>query len=520
MYLGGVAAVGDRESLAVDARFEIAVHGVEEIVAVELRVEAQDRRPEQTVEQLLAPRTDAEGLGVRPGDMPEGDDGRLGQAFPDRARQQGEVVILHQHDRVLGLGFLLHGLRKSPVHGAVLLPVGGAKYGARVRDVAQRPQALVGEAIVVAGFLLPGEPDAAHAVGRILRRHHDVVAGVDHVAVGAAGAVRDPSARAGAHHRLERGHQAARRPLHLDAVVPPHVDIGLAVGHDQHLVALEVIAQDRAQRIGSPTDLRFVAHAAFGFQVLHQRLEVPRNRPQLSRLGLWRQRERLAADQRLDPGHPAAKRELRDHHGDQRDHRAQRREQIDDVFLRVGAATLDEAHVVHDQDLAQPLAVEFHRGRCEVQRTAGQLEHRSGLFRGRLRIAAGHAGGQRLRLVHERSLGVAEAEGEKPFVLQHAVEERLHALQAHLVARLVGEQLDERLLRRGGNQLRTDVEVAHKPLQRQFVHQRRHAVRNRAQRKRQRDDEAKREPHHSNDLSRTVQGFILVPSPAGRTRRP
>ena len=38
--------------LAVDARLEQAVDGVEEVVAVELRVEAEDAAAEQAVEQL------------------------------------------------------------------------------------------------------------------------------------------------------------------------------------------------------------------------------------------------------------------------------------------------------------------------------------------------------------------------------------------------------------------------------------------------------------------------------------
>ena len=44
-----LAAVDDGERLAVDARLDEAVDGVEEIVAVELRVEAQDAAAEQAV---------------------------------------------------------------------------------------------------------------------------------------------------------------------------------------------------------------------------------------------------------------------------------------------------------------------------------------------------------------------------------------------------------------------------------------------------------------------------------------
>ena len=88
------------ERLAVDARLEQAVDGVEEVVAVELRVEAEDAAAEQAVEQLGAPRADRERLGVGPRDVPERDDRRVGQALADHPRQQREVVVLHQHDRI------------------------------------------------------------------------------------------------------------------------------------------------------------------------------------------------------------------------------------------------------------------------------------------------------------------------------------------------------------------------------------------------------------------------------------
>ena len=86
--MGFVTAERDRRVLAVDAAFHEMVDGFDEVVAVELRVEAQDRASEQAVNDLLLPRANAEGLGVRPGDVPEGDDGRLRQLFADQLGQQ------------------------------------------------------------------------------------------------------------------------------------------------------------------------------------------------------------------------------------------------------------------------------------------------------------------------------------------------------------------------------------------------------------------------------------------------
>ena len=66
--------------LALDAAFQEAVDAFDEIVAVELDMEADDRAAEQALEDLLAPRADAEDFRIRPRDMPEGDDRRLRQA--------------------------------------------------------------------------------------------------------------------------------------------------------------------------------------------------------------------------------------------------------------------------------------------------------------------------------------------------------------------------------------------------------------------------------------------------------
>ena len=152
------------------------------------------------------------------------------------------------------------------------------------------------------------------------------------------------------------GSSAVTRPLAGRwTSIPPvtaDVDVGLAIGRDQDLVAFQVLAQDLAQRLRYPADLRLVARAALGLEIPHQGFQVPRDRAQLARLGLGRKRKRLAADQRLDARHPAAPGKLRDHHGDQRDHRADRGKQVEDVLLGVGAAPLDETHVVDDQ---QPL---------------------------------------------------------------------------------------------------------------------------------------------------------------------
>ena len=41
-----------------------------------------------------------------------------GSALADHARQQGEVVVLHQHDRVVGARLLDHGVGEAAVDRA------------------------------------------------------------------------------------------------------------------------------------------------------------------------------------------------------------------------------------------------------------------------------------------------------------------------------------------------------------------------------------------------------------------
>jgi hypothetical protein len=61
---------------------------------------------------------------------------------------------------------------------------------------------------------------------------------IDRVTIGRAAAMRDPCAGTGAHHRFERGHQAAGGALHLDLIAMPLMDVGLPIGnHDDVLAA-------------------------------------------------------------------------------------------------------------------------------------------------------------------------------------------------------------------------------------------------------------------------------------------
>ncbi len=204
--------------LVVDARLERAIDGVEKVVAVILDVKAEQIVAEQPVQDVLAPRADAERLAVRPRNVPELAHRHVGPRFLHEARQQREVIVLHEHHRAIVAHFLDHRIGEAAVDAHVLLPVGLVELRPRVGDVTQRPQRVVGAAVVVALLFFGRSATRGASVydGRSggTRTRPRAIGGF---AIGAAAAVRDPGAAAGAHHRIERGDQAAGRPRPLDA---------------------------------------------------------------------------------------------------------------------------------------------------------------------------------------------------------------------------------------------------------------------------------------------------------------
>ena len=159
------------EALAVDARLESAIDRIQEIVAMALDVESDQVGAEQSVEQLALPGANAERLGIGPGDVPEDGDAGIRAPLLDHPRQERKVIVLDEHHGRFFLGdFLEHGIGELAVHHPVGFPVVNAKDRPRVRDVTERPQALIGEAEIESLVLFRSEPDAAQGVLRMIRR--------------------------------------------------------------------------------------------------------------------------------------------------------------------------------------------------------------------------------------------------------------------------------------------------------------------------------------------------------------
>ena len=274
-------SIYDGVELAVDARFEVPVHRVEEVVAVKLRVESQDAAAQQPVQQFLRPRTDAQALEVGPGNVPERDDGGLGQLLADHPRGQREVVVLHEDDRVVGVDFLQGGLGELAVHGLVVRPVLRAEHRARVCDMAQRPQPLVGEAVVVPALFLLGQPHATEQVRVLARRHVDQVL----ASTVSRSAVPLPCATHTPEQARITGSSAVTSPeagwcTTMLAVAVEVVDVRLAIGQHDDAFAQQVALERVLQPLRRPCPGRAVEFA-FEAQpidqlahVLQQRLEL------------------------------------------------------------------------------------------------------------------------------------------------------------------------------------------------------------------------------------------------------
>ena len=170
-HLGLVRPARHREALVVDARLDETIDGLEKIVAVQLHVKAEQVAAEQAVENLFLPRTDAERFAVRPRDVPEVADDRIGTLPLDDSGQQRKVIVLHEDDGRRAVDLFEHGVGELRVDARVLLPVGRVEDRPRVSDVTERPQRAVREAVVVALLFFMGQPDAAQRVGRLVRRH-------------------------------------------------------------------------------------------------------------------------------------------------------------------------------------------------------------------------------------------------------------------------------------------------------------------------------------------------------------
>ncbi len=176
----------------------------------------------------------------------------VGPLLPDHPRQEREVVVLDEDEPGLVLELLEHGLGEPGVDPLIVLPVGFAEDRPDVDDVAQRPEALVGIAVVEPLFLHLAEPDPPEDVAGVVRRDRDVVPVIDDVAVRIPQAGRDPGPAAGPDDRIEGHGHAAGRGDAADPLVGVDVDVGFAVRDDDQLPVADLLGDRALQGFAVP----------------------------------------------------------------------------------------------------------------------------------------------------------------------------------------------------------------------------------------------------------------------------
>ena len=271
----------DRVLLPVDPGLEEPIHGIHEVIAVGLGVKAEDARAEHSLEQLVAPGADAEPLRVGPGDVPEHDHGRPGQPLADEVGHEGEVIVLNEDDRVFRVDLLAESVRELLVDGLVVLPVLASEDGPGMCEVAERPETLVGKAVVVALLFFGREPDPPDQVGLFAGRHADPAVLVCRLSVRGTAPVGDPDSGAGPQDRLERGDETARGMNDDDtAVLGPSMDVRFPIRDDDDSLAVQVPAERLLEPLWRP-----VAALAVGFllgnDAIDELADIPEDGPEL-----------------------------------------------------------------------------------------------------------------------------------------------------------------------------------------------------------------------------------------------
>ena len=251
-HQGGIVLVIDQAVFLVNAGAEDTLGRFHEVVAVVADVEAQHIVAQQAVQQLFLPGTDAEYLVVGPRDMPELPGNHVGVGVAEEARQQGQVVILDEYRRRAAVNLLKHLLGKGLVDRRVSPPIGLVEGGFDVSIVAQGPQAVVGNAVVVSALLFVREPKEPKGVGGIVGRHHDAISVVHRQVVARSAAVGNPSAGALLHQRVNGGGDAPGGDVHPEFAVYQFVDVGLAVGNDDNPVVADFPIDQASQAVSAP----------------------------------------------------------------------------------------------------------------------------------------------------------------------------------------------------------------------------------------------------------------------------
>src|SRR5262249_30443756 len=91
----------DGHVLVIDLTLHESGQGGEEVLTVVASVKAEYVGAEKMQQHLVLPRAYSEGFRVGPRNMPEQHDRGIRFALPDEPRQEREVIVLDQYNRIV-----------------------------------------------------------------------------------------------------------------------------------------------------------------------------------------------------------------------------------------------------------------------------------------------------------------------------------------------------------------------------------------------------------------------------------
>ena len=146
--------------------------------------------------------------------------------------------------------------------------------------------------------------------------------------------------------------------MQLYSAVGADVDERLPIGHDDNLIAEELVAQYAAQHLGTPSSFAVPA-AAVHIELAQQRAKVACKRMHVAGRRLRKRLQNtLTPEKSAGTCDPASPGQVSDGNGDQGNDHAQDHEHSNKVPSRVGASSLDKTHVVNEDErphLVRPL---------------------------------------------------------------------------------------------------------------------------------------------------------------------
>jgi hypothetical protein len=220
------------ESGALDQR----AHALQEIAPVTRGLKAEEIVMQQRLDQSHAPRQLEIDVGRWKRDVQEEADAGVAAQPTQFGGDVHQMVVVHP-DEVVVRARRVHYLRIFAVDLAIGAPVGGVEIAQQLHVVEQRPDHLVGEALVEVAYLLGRE---RHGLQRVTRRAaHRVQLGVElGVALRDPGPP-DPDPAAVPQHRQQRRNQPAPSGVGAPAavVIAPERERQAVRHHDQAVVA-------------------------------------------------------------------------------------------------------------------------------------------------------------------------------------------------------------------------------------------------------------------------------------------